>query len=368
MAYNHHFDLDMMQLALDLAKKGRYSTSPNPRVGCVITQGTQIVGQGFHIQAGTPHAEIHALRQAGNLAKGGTAYVTLEPCSHTGKTGPCADALIQAGIKRVVAAMQDPNPLVAGQGFHKLRTAGIAVESGLCTPEARELNRGFLSRIERNRPFISVKIAASLDGKIALSDGTSQWITGEKARTDVQTLRAASCAILTGIGTIVSDNPQLNVRAFPTLRQPTRIILDSQLRTPTNSQVINDSGSPTLIVTTQDPVNYPTRPHLSILTVPANPNGQIDICQLMPILAQKGFGEILVESGTRLSSHLIQQKYVDEIILYQAGKLLGNPGYPAFELPENPEVLLHEAEWKTQKVEMMDNDIKWVLRHSDNIS
>jgi diaminohydroxyphosphoribosylaminopyrimidine deaminase/5-amino-6-(5-phosphoribosylamino)uracil reductase len=208
-------DISMMQNALALAWQGRFSTSPNPRVGCVIARGSQIVGQGFHLQAGGPHAEVHALRQAGALAEGATAYVTLEPCSHYGRTPPCAKSLMEAGVTRVVAAMADPNPLVAGKGLAMLREAGIDVSDGLLQTEARALNRGFLSRIERARPFVRLKCAAGLDGKTALANGQSQWITGAEARADVQILRAESCAILTGIGTVLADNPQLNVRDFP---------------------------------------------------------------------------------------------------------------------------------------------------------
>ena len=210
-------DVSMMQKALDLADLGRFSTSPNPRVGCVIAHGSQIVGQGFHVKAGEPHAEVHALRQAGEMAQGATAFVTLEPCSHYGRTPPCAEALLRSGVTRVVAAMRDPNPLVAGKGLALLEAAGIKTECGLLENKARELNRGFLSRIERRRPFVRLKCAASLDGKTALSDGLSQWITGEAARHDVQILRAESCAVLTGIGTVLADDPQLNVRAFPIL-------------------------------------------------------------------------------------------------------------------------------------------------------
>ena len=202
-------DIQMMYNALECARQGRFSTSPNPRVGCVIAQGEQIVGQGFHLKAGEPHAEVHALRQAGEWARGATAYVTLEPCSHYGRTPPCAEGLIAAGVKRVVAAMTDPNPLVAGRGLAMLRAADITVAEGLMEHEARELNRGFLSRIERQRPFIRLKCAASLDGKTAFASGNSQWITSSAAREDVQVLRAESCAILTGVGTLLADNPQL---------------------------------------------------------------------------------------------------------------------------------------------------------------
>ena len=265
-------DTRLMQTALDLAWQGRFSTSPNPRVGCVIAHGGQIVGQGFHLRAGEPHAEVHALRQAGAHAHGATAYVTLEPCSHTGRTGPCAQALINAGICRVVAAMHDPNPLVGGQGFAMLRAAGIEVQSGLLETAARALNRGFLSRIERGRPFVRLKVAASLDGKTALSDGRSQWITGAEARHDVQILRAESCAVLTGIGTILADDPQLNVRAFAALRQPARIVLDSHARTPLGSRIIQDSGSATVLVHASNttPKHTALPPHVSRLSTPAD--------------------------------------------------------------------------------------------------
>ena len=208
-------DTQMMQTALELAKLGRFSTSPNPRVGCVIAHGAQIVGQGFHVKAGEPHAEVHALRQAGAAAKGATTYVTLEPCSHYGRTPPCAEALVHSGVTRVVAAMTDPNPLVAGKGLSMLEAAGIRTESGLLEAQARELNRGFLSRIERGRPFVRLKCAASLDGKTALSDGRSFWITGEAAREDVQILRAESCAVLTGIGTVLPTTRNSTFAASP---------------------------------------------------------------------------------------------------------------------------------------------------------
>ncbi|EMT7668530.1 bifunctional diaminohydroxyphosphoribosylaminopyrimidine deaminase/5-amino-6-(5-phosphoribosylamino)uracil reductase RibD, partial [Neisseria gonorrhoeae] len=242
-------NISMMENALRLAALGRFSTSPNPRVGCVIAHGRQIVGQGFHVKAGEPHAEVHALRQAGEMAKGATAFVTLEPCSHYGRTPPCAEALLRSGVTRVVAAMRDPNPPVAGKGLVLLKAAGIKTECGLLENKARELNRGFLSRIERRRPFVRLKCAVSLDGKTALSDGSSFWITGEEARADVQVLRAESCAVLTGIGTVLADNPRLNVRAFPTLRQPARIVLDSRLRLPPNSHLVTDGQSPTYIAT-----------------------------------------------------------------------------------------------------------------------
>ena len=353
-------DTQMMQNALALARLGRFSTSPNPRVGCVIAHGSQIVGQGFHVKAGEPHAEVHALRQAGKMARGATAYVTLEPCSHYGRTPPCAEALVGSGVSRVVAAMTDPNPLVAGKGF-----AGIRTESGLLETEARELNRGFLSRIERGRPFVRVKCAASLDGKTALADGRSYWITGEAARADVQTLRAESCAVLTGIGTVLADNPRLNVRAFPTLRQPARIVLDSKLQTPLGSHMISDDLSPTVIVTAVDDEErlkpYRAFNHIRILRSSENAAGRIDLAALLPQLAELGYGEIMVEAGATLTSAFIESGLADEIVLYQAPKILGE-GRSLLTLPANPAVLTSEGEWESRSVELIGQDVKWVLR------
>lgn len=367
--YTPEQDRRFMQLALELATQGRYSTSPNPHVGCVIVQGKQIVGQGFHVKAGEPHAEIHALRQAGIHAKGACAYVTLEPCSHTGRTGPCAQALIDAGISRVVVAMQDPNPQVSGQGLAKLQQAGIEVVCDVFTAEARALNPGFLSRIERHRPFVRLKVAASLDGRTALSNGQSQWITGSAAREDVQVLRAQSCAILTGINTVLADDPQLNVRCFPTLRQPIRIILDSQLRLTSAYTVITDSNSPTLIVTTQHQpqqlAKFASFSHVSVLPVAADKNGHIDLVRLWPQLAAQDIGLILVEAGCLLNSALISAGLVDDIIYYQAPKLLGQTSFPAFCLPENPQALQYTP-WQTHSVMTIGQDCRWILRHKDS--
>ena len=329
-------DTQMMQTALELAKLGRFSTSPNPRVGCVIAHGAQIVGQGFHVKAGEPHAEVHALRQAGAAAKGATAYVTLEPCSHYGRTPPCAEALVHSGVTRVVAAMTDPNPLVSGKGLSMLEAAGIRI-----------------------------KCAASLDGKTALSDGRSFWITGEAAREDVQILRAESCAVLTGIGTVLADNPKLNVRSFPTLRQPARIVLDSRLQIPLDCHLVTDTDSPTVIVTlSSDEQRLQALgkfEHIRIIRPSEHINGRINLLSLMPQLAELGFGEVLVEAGSTLASAFLKDDLVDEIVLYQAPKLLG-AGKPLFSLPENPAALLSDGPWQSQSVEIIGQDIKWVLR------
>ena len=355
-----HADHALMQQAIALAWQGRFSTSPNPRVGCVIAQGGQIVGQGFHLKAGEPHAEVHALRQAGNAAQGATAYVTLEPCAHHGRTPPCAEALIRAGVRRVVAAMQDPNPLVAGKGLAMLEAAGIQVACGLMEREARQLNRGFLSRIERGRPFVKLKTAASLDGKTALANGQSQWITGEAARHDVQIQRAESCAVLTGIGTALADNPRLTVRDFPTLRPPLRVLLDSRLRLPAGSHLL-DGSAPTLIYTLSD------RPApdgaAEICGLEADAQGRLSLNAVLADLAARGISELMLEAGATLGSAFLAQDLVDEIICYQAPKLLGGAQSPTlFRLPENPAALSREPDWHTVGIEQLGDDIKWVLQ------
>ncbi len=327
-------DRRLMQRALELAWQGRYSTTPNPRVGCVIAQGGQIIGEGFHYQQGGAHAEVFALAAAGEAARGADVYVTLEPCAHHGATPPCASALVRAGVKRVIAAMRDPNPQVAGRGFEILHNAGVSVHSGLMEAEARALNRGFLSRIERNRPFIRLKCAQSLDGKTALNNGISQWITGEAARHDVQEGRAQSCAILTGVNTVLADNPRLTVREIDTPRQPWRIILDSQLRTPTNSLVVTDTTAPTLLVTLPDTPVPPYPTHIEILRVPADVNGRIDLQQLMSALATRGINEIWTEAGATLNGALLAHSLVDELIIYQAPIILGDSARDSFILPE----------------------------------
>ncbi|HEZ0939760.1 TPA: bifunctional diaminohydroxyphosphoribosylaminopyrimidine deaminase/5-amino-6-(5-phosphoribosylamino)uracil reductase RibD [Neisseria meningitidis] len=362
-------DISMMQNALKLAALGRFSTSPNPRVGCVIAQGGQVVGQGFHIKAGEPHAEVHALRQAGEMAQGATAFVTLEPCSHYGRTPPCAEALVRAGVSRVVAAMRDPNPLVAGKGLALLEAAGIKTECGLLESEARELNRGFLSRIERRRPFVRLKCAVSLDGKTALSDGSSFWITGEDARADVQVLRAESCAVLTGIGTVLADNPRLNVRAFPTLRQPARIVLDSRLRLPPNSHLVTDGQSPTYIATlerNEDRLHpYREHAHIRILMPSETAGGKIDLHRLMRLLADEGYGEVMVEAGAKLTSAFLAEDLADEIVLYRSPKILGS-GKDLFSLPENRAALSAPPLWTPVSTEILGHDVKTVFRKNGN--
>lgn len=327
-------DLQYMQRALALAERALYTTTPNPRVGCVIVKDDIVVGEGWHERAGEPHAEVHALRDAGDKARGATAYVTLEPCSHFGRTPPCCDALVRAGVTRVVAAMEDPNPSVAGQGFARLREAGIAVDVGVMSDEARALNEGFLSRVERNRPFVRLKVAASLDGKTALANGESKWITGEAARADAHHWRARSCAVMTGVGTVLADDPQLNVRAVTTSRQPLRIVLDSALRTPHTARILQDH--PTLIVTLHTDATHhaPLQAEGAEVLLAQEKSGRIDIPQLLTTLAARGINELLVEAGATLNAAFIQSGLVDEYLVYLAPALLGDPARGLAMLPD----------------------------------
>ncbi|MBU3904196.1 MAG: bifunctional diaminohydroxyphosphoribosylaminopyrimidine deaminase/5-amino-6-(5-phosphoribosylamino)uracil reductase RibD [Gammaproteobacteria bacterium] len=312
-----------MARALQLAAQGLNTTSPNPRVGCVLVKGDEVVGEGWHRRAGEPHAEVHALRAAGEKARGATAYVTLEPCSHHGRTPPCADALIAAGVARVVCAMQDPNPQVAGQGIARVRAAGIEVECGLMEAAAHELNVGFVSRMTRGSPWVRSKIAASLDGRTALANGVSQWITGAAARQDVQHLRARSCAVLTGIGTVLADDPQLNVR-IATERQPLRVVLDSTLRMPPAARMLQ-SGSVLVCTASQDAGKRAALQQRGAeVLLLADASGRVDLQAVMRELARRGINEVLVEAGRELNGALLQAGLVDELVLYLAPQLLGD--------------------------------------------
>lgn len=318
-----------MQQALELAAQALFLSNPNPRVGCVLVapDGQTIIGQGFTQQAGGPHAEIMALRDAaarGHSTQGATAYVTLEPCSHHGRTGPCCDALIQAGITRVVGAITDPNPQVAGQGFARLRAAGMEVIVGPGGEASRELNIGFFSRMQRGRPWVRLKAATSLDGATALGNGQSQWITGPEARADGHTWRARACAVLTGIGTVLADDPQLNVRAITTPRQPWPVVVDSQLRTPPSAAVLK-AGSACHIYTSAIKPAETEALQAQGATVIAKPaaNGQVDLAAMLHDLGQRGVNELHVEAGATLNGALLAQGLVDELLLYLAPKLLG---------------------------------------------
>lgn len=317
-----------MNKALEQAAQALFLSSPNPRVGCVIVNASgQIIGQGFTQQAGGAHAEVMALRDAatkGNDVHGATAYVTLEPCSHQGRTGPCCDALVAAGIGKVVGALTDPNPKVAGRGFERLRAAGVEVEVGIGAAESRELNLGFFSRMIRSTPWVRMKAASSLDGVTALHNGTSQWITSAPARADGHAWRARACTILTGIGTVLEDNPRLNVRELETLRQPRIAVVDSKLDMPLDAHVLK-APSGCLIYTSsqnQSKVNALQALGATVIDMP-NAAGKVDLAAMLRDLAQRGTNELHVEAGFKLNGSFIREGLVDEFLFYQAPKLLG---------------------------------------------
>lgn len=327
-------DYAYMAEALRLAGRGLHTTTPNPRVGCVIVNGGEVVGVGWHERAGGPHAEIVALAQAGSRARGATLYLTLEPCSHQGRTPPCADRVVAAGVARVVAAMQDTDPRVAGRGFERLRAAGIALEIGVLEADARALNVGFIARTTRGTPWLRLKAAASLDGRTALANGTSQWITGEAARRDGHAWRARSCAVLTGIGTVKDDDPRLTVRHVETSRQPLKVVVDSRLETPPTARVLD--GGHVLIASARDDRDaaVPLIDRGAEVVALPNPHGKVDLPELMRELARRGINEVLAEAGTKLSGSLIREGVVDELLLYLAPCLLGDTAAGIAALPE----------------------------------
>lgn len=363
-------DYFWMAKAIQLAQKGRFTTSPNPRVGCVVVdENNQLLGQGYHVQAGTPHAEVHALRQASkarsNGAKGATAYVTLEPCSHFGRTPPCAKALIEAQVARVVVAMTDPNPNVCGNGINMLQAAGIEVVSDVMAAEAAALNPGFTKRMLTGKPFVRVKLGISLDGKIALQNGVSQWITGPEARRDVQRYRAQSCAVLTGSGTVAADNPSLLVREqeakfenYPLehIRQPARIVVDSQSKLNRDFNLFND-GHVTFTATLQAHPDTSVGHYIQV----DEKDGKVDLHRLMSALGDKQYNEVWVEAGPGLAGALLQEGLVDELICYQAPKLLGDKGVSMVNLPAftalNQSISLSLIENR-----QVGNDIKLIFR------
>ena len=321
-----------MGLALEQARMGLFLTSPNPRVGCVlVSESGEILGEGHTQQAGGPHAEIMALRDAelkGHLTTGATAYVTLEPCCHYGRTGPCCDALISAGIKKVVASIADPNPLVSGQGFERLRAAGVEVIIGPGAAASRELNIGFFSRMIRKKPWVRMKIAASLDGRTALENGSSQWITSDASRTDGHIWRARACAVLTGIGTVLHDRPRLDVRLTKTPRQPHLAVVDGRLETPTDSPVFISGRTLFIYAATQnDERRRALEAHGATVIIPPNDSidrsTRVDLPTMLCDLASKGINELHVEAGQRLNGSLVQEGLVDEFVVYLAPKLIG---------------------------------------------
>lgn len=323
-----------MARALRLAQKGMYSTTPNPRVGCVIVKDGVIVGEGWHRKAGDAHAEVEALRVAGRAARGSTVYVTLEPCSHHGRTPPCAAALIDAGVVRVVAAMEDPNPQVAGRGMAMLVDAGISAQCGLLAAEASDLNVGFVSRMSRGRPWVRLKMAASLDGKTALLNGASQWITGPAARQDGHRWRARACAILSGIGTVRDDDPQLNVRGVLSDRQPLKVVVDSRLELSPEARVLAGGGL-LLATAVEDRSRAKALCARGAEVMPfPDGSGRVNLAALMAELARRGVNEVHVEGGSRLSGALLNGGLVDELLLYLAPCLIGDKARGMFDMPE----------------------------------
>lgn len=327
-----------MARTIQLAAKGLYTTQPNPRVGCVIVSNGEIVGEGFHQQAGGPHAEVHALEQAGLKAKNATAYVSLEPCSHQGKTPPCADALIIAGVSRVVCAMQDPNPLVAGQGIKKLQDAGISVDCGILQSEAEALNPGFIKRMKSAMPFVRVKLAMSLDGRTAMASGESKWITGAAARADVQRLRARSSVVLTGSGTVLADDPSMNVRAsakdlgcLTEPHQPLRAIVDSQLKISTESKILKLPGD-CIVYTTVDEQQAKKFTPAQVVILPSAAD-KVDLVKMLQHLTELQVNEVHVEAGSELCGALLELHLVDEIVIYMAPHLMGDSAKGLFHLP-----------------------------------
>ena len=330
-------DHAFMARALQLAQRGLYTTTPNPRVGCLIVRDGEVVGEGWHARAGEAHAEVLALHAAGARARDATAYVTLEPCAHHGRTPPCAEAVIAAGIARVVAAMRDPNPLVAGRGLDMLRGVGIETACGVLEHEARELNIGFVSRMTRGRPWLRLKAAASLDGKTALDNGTSQWITGPDARRDGHAWRARACAILTGIGTVRDDDPQLTVRDVDTPRQPLRVVVDSRLETPPSARILDGArnGAPVLIACASEDAARAAalRARGAELLVLPNAAGKVELPALFGELARRGINEVHAEAGLKLNGSLLREDCVDELLLYLAPCLIGDAAQGLFNLP-----------------------------------
>jgi diaminohydroxyphosphoribosylaminopyrimidine deaminase/5-amino-6-(5-phosphoribosylamino)uracil reductase len=347
-------DRAMMRRALELAARGMYTTTPNPRVGCVVVRDGRILGEGWHDAAGKPHAEVRALE---NLdAAGATVYVTLEPCSHQGRTPPCVDLLMRAKVARVVAAMRDLNPQAAGGG-ERLRLAGIRFEHGLLEDEARELNIGFVSRVTRGRPWVRLKVAATLDGRTALEDGRSQWITGAEARRDGHRWRARACAVLTGIGTVRADDPQLTVREVDTPRQPLRVIVDSRLETPPNARIL-----PALIFAAR----AGELPNAEVVTLP-NAAGKVDLPRMLEVLASRGVNELHVEAGFRLNGSLVREGCVDEFLVYLNPSFLGDGAQGMLDLPV-PGALDARPRLRVMSLERLGEDLRLLARPAERRS
>ena len=369
-------DLDhsyWMAQAIQWGKKGLYSTDPNPRVGCVLVKDGQIVGEGWHRKAGEPHAEIEALNAAGSNAQDATAYVTLEPCSHHGRTPPCCDALIKAGVTKVVAAMEDPNPLVSGRGFARIKEAGIEVVSGILRADAEALNPGYVKRQKTDLPWVRLKLATSLDGRTAMANGESQWITESAARQDVQKWRARSSAIVTGIGSLLKDDSRLNVRRGDLAieangesfsRQPLRVVLDSKLQTPVDAAILQQAGD-TIIVGSQDKIcNQIDRDKQTQLQetgaeviLVAERDQQLDLEAILSMLAQRSCNEVLFECGATLAGSVLQGGWADELLIYMAPTLLGNNAQPLMKLP-GLDHIQQQIRLNIQQLRMVGKDIR----------
>ncbi|MBV7435220.1 bifunctional diaminohydroxyphosphoribosylaminopyrimidine deaminase/5-amino-6-(5-phosphoribosylamino)uracil reductase RibD [Cardiobacteriaceae bacterium TAE3-ERU3] len=357
--------LTYMQRTLELAKRGQFSAAPNPAVGCVIVRNGQIVGEGFHERTGEPHAEVHALRQAGVQARGATAYVTLEPCAHYGRTPPCAQALIDAGIAHVVIATQDPNPLVAGKGIALLEAAGITTQCGILEKEAHDLNRAFFYRITHQRPYVRLKMAATMDGKTALPSGESQWITGEAARHDAHYWRLRSDAIIAGCGSIIDDNARLSAR-YPTkltANPPLKVIIDSQLRTPSTAAALSD-GLPTLIATTTTAPERHYPAHVELLRLPASDAGKVPLTTLLDELGARQINSVWVEAGAGLAGAFYTAALYQEIILYLAPFFLGD-GARGLLNAAPPAVLSDKIAHRISDSRALGDDWRFILTRAD---
>ncbi len=359
-------DREHMARALALAKRGLFTATPNPRVGSVIVKDGAVIGEGFHVRAGEPHAEVNALADARARdadPRGATMYVTLEPCNSHGRTPPCVDAVVAAGISRVVAAVEDPNP-GQGKGGERLRAAGIDVAFGLLADEARELNVGFVSRMTRGRPWVRAKLAASLDGRTALESGESQWITGAEARADGHAWRARACAILTGFGTVMQDDPELTVRAIDTPRQPLRIVVDRHGQTSASARVV--AGNNVLIVTNGER-NAAWPAELEVLALP-DANGRVDLAALMRALGTRGINELHVEAGAKLSGALLAAGLIDELLLYIAPALIGDPARGMFERAAPLRALADKTNVAWHSVERVGADLRVIARVKNGVS
>ncbi|MDP1665716.1 MAG: bifunctional diaminohydroxyphosphoribosylaminopyrimidine deaminase/5-amino-6-(5-phosphoribosylamino)uracil reductase RibD [Methylobacter sp.] len=350
-------DAFYMAQAISLAKRGRYTTDPNPRVGCVLVRDDVVIGQGWHVKAGQGHAEVEALKNVSD-AKGATAYVTLEPCSHQGRTPPCCDALIKAGVSRVVAAMQDPNPQVSGSGLEKLKAAGIEVSCGVLQEDALALNRGFIKRMTDNRPFVRSKLAMSLDGRTAMASGESKWITSNEARADVHRLRAESSAILTGINTVLADDPALNTRIDEDVLQPVRVVLDTHLNMPVTAQMAKLPGRSLILTCAQHEQKQLALQQTGFEVYQlVGKNGRLDLHAVMEFLSQQQINELLVEAGSVLNGALLAEGLVDEYVVYMAPCILGDQGRGLFNLP-GLQQMADKKQLKLRDVRQVGQDLK----------